>query len=88
VADHGGHLAGLVEGGDERVHAFVAPEGVHRALASDEQRSVVVVDADVGKRLRFLDQLHVRGRVDETEADQILGRVAGLVARVAPRIGS
>src|SRR5215211_2217762 len=51
VADHRGDLAGLVEGGDERVHALVVEERVHRALAADEEHSVVLVDANAGNRL-------------------------------------
>jgi hypothetical protein len=65
------------------VHLPIVDERVHRALAADEQRCVIVVDAHAGERLGLLDQLHVRGRVDEAEADQILGRVAGPVARIA-----
>jgi hypothetical protein len=69
------------------MHSLVVPKRVHRALAADKEDSVVVVEANGGERLRLLDQLHVPGRVDEAEADQILGRVPGHVARIAPRVG-
>jgi hypothetical protein len=35
------------------VHPLVLEERVHRALATDEQDPVVILDADGAKRLRF-----------------------------------
>jgi hypothetical protein len=87
VADHRGDLAGLVEGGEQPRDALVACERVHRPLAADEKDRVVVGDRHVGERDRLLDQLRVLGGVDEAEAEQVVGGVAGLVAWVAPRIG-
>jgi hypothetical protein len=86
VTDHRGDLVRLHEGRDEPVHPLVVEERVHWPLPADEQRRVVVADRDVGERLRLLDQRHVRRRVDEPEAEQVVGGVAGLVARIAPGI--
>ena len=87
MADDRGDLPRLVEVPDELVHAWLVDEGDHRCLATDEEHRVVGVRVEFGQWPALLDEGYVLWRGDEAEAEEVVRRVAGLVAGVRPRVG-
>ena len=81
------HFAGLVERAHEFVDARLVDEGDHRRLPADQEDRVVGGRVELGERLALLDQGRVRRRGDEAEAEDVVGGVAGLVARIGPLVG-
>ena len=86
MAQRGGDLAGLVEGGELLVQRRGVLEGEHRRLPSGDDQGVVGVDVEVGHRPRAAQLLAERRVVLVAARDLVLGlplrRVVGIAHRV------
>jgi len=87
VAEGARDLARLVELDELLVEIARLLEGEHRRLPACHDDRVELGDADLGDRLGLFDERReARGR-DKPHADQIAGRVAARIARVAHAVG-
>src|SRR5581483_3409015 len=87
VTEHGGHFPRPDEIRGNAVHALVLAKGVHGRLSADEQHRIVGTRIQSGERPGILYQRPVRLRLDESQADQIVGRVLAGVTGIAPAVG-
>jgi hypothetical protein len=86
VAEECGRLLGLVEGGDRPLQVLVLPKLEHRRVSATDDERVELVQLEVGKPGRVLEQHDQLGRVQEAHRDQIVCRPLGRVARVGKRV--
>jgi hypothetical protein len=84
VTNYRGGLAGLVEVDDQLMYARIIVKNVDWSLTADTKQSIIVGDANPKQGLGVVHQLSVVRRVDEAEADEIIGRILVVVPWVTP----
>jgi hypothetical protein len=87
VAERGGRLLGLVEGGDRALQVLVIAELEHRPLAAAHHQGVVVVEVEVRQLWGLLEQGRDLGRVEGPHRDQVVRRPSALVTRIRELVG-
>src|SRR5262249_16705914 len=86
MAQRTGDLAGFEEFGDLLLQSKRLFEGEHRTLASRNDNRIESCQLDVNRLARVLDESHKPRCSDEPHADQVAGRIAARITRIAQRI--